>query len=507
MAKFKNTADSPSGIQPGETIIVDCITYERFPIKIPRLVKFSENLEDVVNEFVKPHYQKGDWIAISEKVFSVSQNLVRHISTVHVGKLAKFITLGVQKHKNMTAWSRAEKMQLAVEIVGTPRILLAAAVGAIGKFMGKRGWFWIVAGHRVSEIDGFIPEDMYPYSEYGVLPPPNPQGDCQRIEDATGIPTVTADANYIDVQVLGISKGVGLEKKAVREILIDNPLGQGNKMTPFVIVRRVGGIAQVKAKISSRNKLKRLMPWWVNYIYQKIYYAPRDIPTATAFIFGPTKSATSFFERLKLVFNFYKISYYINCPHTEHELIVIAKRILNLTVPGVIVEAGAFHGGSTAKLSLVAKLCDRELEVFDSFEGMPENSEIHGKSIYGREHHFPKGSHAVSFNEVKSAVSTYGNIGQIHFHKGFFDKTMPDFNKPVAMACINVDLIQSTKDCLKFLYPLVSPDGLIVSQDAHFPWIINLLQDESFWKNEIGIDKPQMENLGSSKFIFIAKKR
>jgi hypothetical protein len=239
MAKFKNTADSVPGIQPGETIVVNGITYERFPIKVPRLIAFGEGLEDVVNVFVKPHYRAGDWVAVSEKIVSISQNLVRHISTVKVSRLARFITLGVKKHKNMTAWSRPEKMQVAIEIVGAPRILLAAGVGVVGKLVGKRGWFWIVAGHRVSEIDGFIPEDMYPYTEWGVLPPPDPQGDMERVERATGIPMVTADANYIDVQILGVSRGVGLDKKTVRQILLDNPLGQGNKMTPFVIVRRV----------------------------------------------------------------------------------------------------------------------------------------------------------------------------------------------------------------------------------------------------------------------------
>ena len=227
------------GVQPGKRIVVDGITYERFPIRVPRLIEFGEGLEVVLKEFVAPHFQQGDWVAVSEKIVSISQNLVRHISTVEVGWLARFITLGVKKHKNMTAWSRPEKMQVAIEIVGVPRIILAAGVGAVGKLIGKRGWFWIVAGHRVSEIDGFIPEDMYPYTEWGVLPPPDPQGDCERVERATGIPIVTADANYIDVQVLGVSRGVGLDKKTVREILLDNPLGQGNKMTPFVIVRRV----------------------------------------------------------------------------------------------------------------------------------------------------------------------------------------------------------------------------------------------------------------------------
>ena len=51
------------------------------------------------------------------------------------------------------------------------------------------------------------------------------------------------DARNIDVQVLGVSRGVELDKKTVREILLDNPLGQGNKMTPFVIVRKVSATA------------------------------------------------------------------------------------------------------------------------------------------------------------------------------------------------------------------------------------------------------------------------
>lgn len=254
-----------------------------------------------------------------------------------------------------------------------------------------------------------------------------------------------------------------------------------------------------------RSWIKRHVPWWAHYCYRKIYYAPKDIPAALGFIFHGTKSPTTLRQRLWLVWRFYAISYVVDCPHTEHELITIARRILNLgtAVPGVIVEAGAFHGGSTAKLSLVARLCGREFDVFDSFEGMPENAEVHGKSIYGREHHFPKGSHAVGLEEVRSNVARYGDISRVSFHKGFFDMTLPNFKKPVAAACMNVDLVQSTKDCLRFLCPLLAPGGIIFSQDAHFPWIIELLRDDRFWADEIHIAKPVMSGLGISKFVEI----
>lgn len=255
-----------------------------------------------------------------------------------------------------------------------------------------------------------------------------------------------------------------------------------------------------------RSRIKRYVPWPLHYLYRKVYYAPQDISAALGFVCHGTASPTTFRERLRLIGAFYSISYFVDCPHTEHELIAVARYILNLGgVQGVIVEAGAFHGGSTAKLSLVAKLAGRELAVFDSFEGMPENTEAGGTSIFGREHHFPKGSHAVGVEVVRENVRKYGDLSRCRFYKGFFSDTLPNFKEPVAAACINVDLVQSTKDCLKYLYPLVQPGGVLFSQDAHFPWIIALLKDASFWEREIGIPKPELKNLGFSKLVAIPR--
>ena len=188
--------------------------------------------------------------------------------------------------------------------------------------------------------------------------------------------------------------------------------------------------------MSVRHRLKKYLPWPALYLYRKLYYLPKDLPAALGFLFHDTASPTTFGDRWRLVRAFYGISYHIDCPHTEHELLTIARRILNLGpgIPGTIVEAGAYYGGSTAKLSLVAKLCGRELATFDSFEGMPENAEVHGKSIFGREHRFPKGSHAVSLDEVKKNVARYGDIDRTRFYKGWLNKTLPNFKDRVAVA-------------------------------------------------------------------------
>ena len=218
--------------------IVENITYERIPIKT-HLISFGENLEGLVRRYVTPYTLPGDWLAISEKVVSVCQNNVRHITTVKAGWLAKLIVKGVKKYPNDIGFSRPEKMQLAVELVGHPRMILAMLLGIIGKLFGVRGIFWRVAGHRVSEIDGFNPDSMYPYTEYAALPPQEPKKVCTAIEAATKIPTMIIDGNNINVEIIATSNNIPVNNKLAREILLDNPMGQDDEMTPFILVRKL----------------------------------------------------------------------------------------------------------------------------------------------------------------------------------------------------------------------------------------------------------------------------
>ncbi len=210
--------------------------YTRFPIKTHK-ISFGEDLISIVEKYVKPKFQKGDWIAISEKVVSVCQNNMRHISTVKAGWLAKLITKGVKKYPKDIGFSLPEKMQVAIDISGEPRMILAMILGAIGKLFGVHGIFWIIAGNRVSEIDGFNPAAMYPYTEYVALPPTNPWKVCQDIENNLGIPSVIIDGNNIKVKIIDKSSQLKLDNKTLREILLDNPMGQDDEMTPFVLVR------------------------------------------------------------------------------------------------------------------------------------------------------------------------------------------------------------------------------------------------------------------------------
>ncbi len=219
-------------------ITFDGVSYERIPLRTHR-IEFGEVLLSVLARYAAPLAQKGDWVAISEKLVSVSQNNVRHISTVHAGWLAKLIVKGVKKYPNDIGFSRPEKMQLVVELAGTLRTVLAMLAGAIGKIFGIRGIFWHVVGARAAEIDGFNPDAMYPYTEYAALPPNDPEGVCADIETKLGIPAVIIDGNNINVKVIAMSRGVPVSKKVARLILLDNPMGQNDELTPFILVRKI----------------------------------------------------------------------------------------------------------------------------------------------------------------------------------------------------------------------------------------------------------------------------
>jgi hypothetical protein len=210
-------------------------TYERVGVRT-RIVSFGDDLDALVREYAAPLAKPGDWIALSEKVVSVCQNNARHISTVKVHWLARLIVKGVKKYPEDIAWEHPAKMQAAIDMAGYPRMLAALVFGALTRLVGIHGVFWRIAG-RVSEIDGFNPRAMYPYTEYAILPPIDPDGLGQRIEDKLGIPTSIIDGNNINVKIISLSKRVPVDARLARLILLDNPMGQDEELTPIILVR------------------------------------------------------------------------------------------------------------------------------------------------------------------------------------------------------------------------------------------------------------------------------
>jgi O-methyltransferase len=217
----------------------------------------------------------------------------------------------------------------------------------------------------------------------------------------------------------------------------------------------------------------------------------------------------SFAQQKEWIEKFRRIDRHVKTAHNSSHILEFLAAIFALKpeLSGCIVEAGAFKGGGTAKISLAAKHIDRQLIVFDSFEGLPENTEQHQKSVLGHsiEGWFKAGNFNGSMDEVKQNVARYGDISVCTFIKGWFEDTMPSFKQPVALAYLDVDLASSTRTCLKNLYPLISPGGAIYSQDGDFPLVIEVFKDEKFWKEEVGCTEMPVIN-GLGKKITIIEK-
>lgn len=214
-------------------------------------------------------------------------------------------------------------------------------------------------------------------------------------------------------------------------------------------------------------------------------------------------------ERKQLLSRFKRISRDVESPHDEsHVLTFVVQCLRRREVPGVLVEAGCFKGSSTAKFSIVASMLGKQLVVFDSFQGLPPNDEAHTESILGHsiEGWFDQGNFRGTLDEVRAAIETYGEIEACELVPGWFEDTMPSFDRPIAAGYLDVDLASSTRTCLKHLYPLVSPGGALVSQDGDFPLVLEVFEDRSFWENEVGCPMPEIDGLGQRKMLVIERR-
>lgn len=252
--------------------------------------------------------------------------------------------------------------------------------------------------------------------------------------------------------------------------------------------------------------LKKVLPSYLIEVIRALKNA-KDLIACASFLLNRGLNA-SLKNRIKIVRQMYLISYKVESPHTQKEVLSYIRTILSLSPEnkGVVVEAGCYKGGSTAKFSLATDIVGKELVVFDSFQGIPESIELHGRDIFNKPAGFRKGDYRGTLNEVKANVADYGKIARCRFVAGWFKDTLPGFKEPVSAIYLDVDLASSTRTCLKYLYPLLEPGGVLYSQDGHLPLVIEVFNDDRFWQDEVGCKKPLIFGIGREKLIKIIKK-
>lgn len=217
-------------------VVVNNVKYRRIPIKT-KIFSPKDNIIDLINEFVKPLYQAGDIVTLSESPVAITQGRAIPVSELKIGWLANFLWKYVSKVPYGVGLRAPESMQCAIDETGGLRIILAAAVGAVTKLFGIKGMFYRVAGMQAALVDAATTSPVPPYDKCVIKGPKNPQKVTEDILKATGIDTVIMDINDIGGSwAIGASKKIN--KRLVEKIMKDNPQGQGDELTPFCIIRQ-----------------------------------------------------------------------------------------------------------------------------------------------------------------------------------------------------------------------------------------------------------------------------
>lgn len=221
-----------------DDIEVEGIWYERLAIHthfIARGESYIENLE----KYVKPLYEEGDIISISEKVISMCQNNCVDMADVKLGFWAKFLSKFAMRSSAGIGMDEPYKLQLAINIVGLPKILFASVCSAVGKLFGKKGIFYQIVGNGVAGIDGFYSRSSFDiYKVTAVLNPKNPNGVCDEVFDKTGMVAMIVDANDLSREILGKSSKLPVSESVFLKMIQDNPAGQSDELTPFILIKK-----------------------------------------------------------------------------------------------------------------------------------------------------------------------------------------------------------------------------------------------------------------------------
>lgn len=235
-------ADRPMGIlaepNPGRSLYATLggAVYARFPVRT-HLVTGDDDAAEVVHRYAAPLDADVALLAVSERMVAITQGRSYPMSSIRPGRLARFLVRFVTRPGYGIGLGTAETMQLAIDEIGAPRILLAAAVSGLTKPLGIHGLFYRIAGRQAAAIDGPTAYTIAPYNQAATLGPRDPAGAARRIAAAIGAPVAVIDANDAGCNVLGVSHG--LDRRWVARLFADNPLGQAAEQTPVCVVRRV----------------------------------------------------------------------------------------------------------------------------------------------------------------------------------------------------------------------------------------------------------------------------
>ena len=213
--------------------------YDRFAIQT-HFVQVGEDQAALVERYVRPLYEAGDVLSFGAKVMAMCVKSVKIRDEVKPGFWANALWRFAGINHTGVGMHEPYKLQLVIDQVGLPRMLLAAFLSAVTKPFGVKGVFYRVCGQGVGGIDGFYTRSSFPiYHDLALINPENPAALCDELCAKTGIPVVLMDANDLQRDQLGKCSAFPLTDEEIQDALRDNPSGQGDELTPLILIRPV----------------------------------------------------------------------------------------------------------------------------------------------------------------------------------------------------------------------------------------------------------------------------
>lgn len=162
-------------------------------------------------------------------------------------------------------------------------------------------------------------------------------------------------------------------------------------------------------------------------------------------------------------------------------LVVAVRYVVDQGIEGDVVECGVWRGGSmqaTARTLIEKGAPDRELHLFDTFEGMPPPTDADrriegGPTAEEMLEKQPKTGLVWAIAHLEDVQDGMARVGYpealIHYHKGRVQDTIPEQAPDrIALLRLDTDWYESTKHELEHLYDRVTPRGVVIIDDYDY---------------------------------------
>jgi hypothetical protein len=160
-----------------------------------------------------------------------------------------------------------------------------------------------------------------------------------------------------------------------------------------------------------------------------------------------------------------------------HALVVATRYVVDHGIAGDVVECGVWRGGSmqaVAHALMGRNTTDRDLHLFDTFEGMPEPTDedramdgTPAAELLARQPRTARVWAEASLEDVQAGMAETGYPAErVHYHAGRVEETIPGgAPETIALLRLDTDWYESTRHELEHLYDRVPPGGVIIADD------------------------------------------